>query len=47
MKKYLREDGTKQTDSGSSGMAGLTRVIDPKDLDTELKQAAIQYGVCF
>jgi len=26
-------------------MAGLTRVIDPKDLDTELKQAAIQYGV--
>jgi len=38
------EDGTKQTDSGSSGMAVNSR-CDPKDLDTELKQAAIQYGV--
>ena len=43
--KYLREDGKKQTGSGSSGMAGLTRVIDPHDLDAHLKQAAIQYGV--
>jgi D-alanine-D-alanine ligase len=42
--KYLRESGTK-AGSGSSGMAGLTRVIDPKDLNAELKQAAIQYSV--
>jgi len=33
-----------RNDSGSSG---INRVIDPKDLDTELKQAAIQYGGCF
>ena len=42
--KYMREDG-KKTGSSSQGMAGLTRVIDPKDLDAGLKQAAIQYGL--
>ena len=42
--KYLR-DGGKKTGSSSQGMAGLTRVIDPHDLDAGLKQAAIQYGL--
>lgn len=42
--KYLR-DGGKKTGSSSQGMAGLTRVIDPKDMDVGLKQAAIQYGL--
>ncbi|HBE35280.1 MAG TPA: D-alanine--D-alanine ligase [Cyanobacteria bacterium UBA11369] len=42
--KYLRGEGNKQAGE-SQGMASLTRVIDPKDLNVELKQAAIEYAV--
>lgn len=42
--KYLRGEGNKQAGE-SEGMASLTRVIDPKDLNVELKQAAIEYAV--
>ena len=43
--KYLRGDGSKKTGNESQGMTSLTRVIDPKDLDIELKQAALDYAV--
>jgi D-alanine-D-alanine ligase len=42
--KYLRGDGSKKTGESSQGMASLTRVIDPQDLNVELKQAAIAYA---
>ena len=42
--KYLRGEGNKQAGE-SQGMASLTRVIDPKDLNAELKQAAIEYAL--
>ena len=42
--KYLRGEGNKQAGE-SQGMASLTRVIDPKDLNVELKQAAIEYAL--
>lgn len=42
--KYLRGEGNKQAGE-SQGMASLTRVIDPKDLNLELKQAAIEYAL--
>lgn len=43
--KYLRDDGGKKTGSNESqGMASLSRVIDPQDLNPELKQAALDYA---
>jgi D-alanine-D-alanine ligase len=43
--KYLRDDGGKKTgDNESQGMASLSRVIDPQDLNPELKQAAVEYA---
>ena len=41
--KYLR-GGRKKTGQ-SEGMASLTRVIDPPDLDEELRSAVISYGL--
>jgi D-alanine-D-alanine ligase len=42
--KYIREGGKKSGDS-SQGMAGLTRVIDPADLDPTMKAQAQDYAV--
>lgn len=43
--KYLRDDGSKKTGGNESqGMASLSRVIDPQDLNPELKQAALDYA---
>ncbi len=43
--KYLRDDGGKKTGgSESQGMASLARIIDPQDLNPELKQAALDYA---
>jgi D-alanine-D-alanine ligase len=43
--KYLRDDGGKKTGGGESqGMASLSRIIDPPDLDPEIKQAALEYA---
>jgi D-alanine-D-alanine ligase len=43
--KYLRDDGSKKTGGNESqGMASLSRVIDPQDLNPELKAAAIEYA---
>jgi D-alanine-D-alanine ligase len=43
--KYLRDDGGKKTGSNESqGMASLSRIIDPPDLDPALKQAALDYA---
>ncbi len=43
--KYLRDDGSKKTGGNESqGMASLARVIDPQDLNPELKQAALDYA---
>jgi D-alanine-D-alanine ligase len=43
--KYLRDDGGKKTGGNESqGMASLSRVIDPQDLNPELKAAAIEYA---
>jgi D-alanine-D-alanine ligase len=43
--KYLRDDGAKKTEaSESQGMASLSRIIDPPDLNPELKQGAIDYA---
>ncbi len=46
--KYVR-DGGKKTGQGSSlgsaGMAGLTRVIDPADLDAKIKRQAQDYAL--
>lgn len=41
--KYLR-DGGKKT-GPSSGMASLTRIIDPQDLDMKIKQSVMQYAL--
>lgn len=41
--KYLRGGGKKGANT-LSGMASLTRVIDPPDLDAELKERARQYA---
>lgn len=40
--KYLRDGGKKS--GPSSGMASLTRVIDPQDLDPSIKESAISFG---
>jgi D-alanine-D-alanine ligase len=43
--KYLRDDGSKKTgESESQGMASLSRIIDPPDLNPEIKQAGIEYA---
>jgi D-alanine-D-alanine ligase len=43
--KYLRDDGAKKTgDSESQGMASLSRIIDPPDLNPAIKQAGIDYA---
>ena len=43
--KYLRDDGGKKTGGNESqGMASLSRIIDPPDLDPAIKQAAIDYA---
>jgi D-alanine-D-alanine ligase len=43
--KYLRDDGAKKTgESESQGMASLSRIIDPPDLNPEIKQAATKYA---
>jgi D-alanine-D-alanine ligase len=43
--KYLRDDGGKKTGGNESqGMASLSRIIDPQDLNPELKQAALDYA---
>ncbi|MFM2304357.1 MAG: hypothetical protein RLZZ135_1767, partial [Cyanobacteriota bacterium] len=43
--KYLRDDGSKKTGGNESqGMASLSRVIDPLELNPELKQAALDYA---
>jgi D-alanine-D-alanine ligase len=42
--KYLRGGG-KKTGQEPEGMAGLVRVIDPQDLDTEIKNQVQKYGV--
>ncbi len=43
--KYLRDDGGKKTGGNESqGMVSLSRVIDPQDLNPELKQAALEYA---
>ncbi len=42
--KYIRDGGKKSGDS-SQGMAGLTRVIDPPDLDPAIKAQVQEYAV--
>jgi D-alanine-D-alanine ligase len=42
--KYLRGGGKKTGESQSQGMASLTRVIDPEDLDESLRSQVIEYG---
>jgi D-alanine-D-alanine ligase len=43
--KYMRDDGGKKTGGNESqGMASLSRIIDPPDLNPELKQAALDYA---
>jgi D-alanine-D-alanine ligase len=43
--KYLRDDGGKKTGGNESqGMASLSRIIDPPDLDPAVKQAALDYA---
>jgi D-alanine-D-alanine ligase len=43
--KYMRGGGSKKSAPASQGMAGLTRVIDPKDMAPELKERAQEYAV--
>jgi len=43
--KYMRGGGSKKSAPVSQGMAGLTRVIDPKDMDAALKERAQEYAV--
>ena len=44
--KYLKDGGGKKgAPSESQGMASLSRVIDPKDLDSEIKQKVIDYAL--
>jgi D-alanine-D-alanine ligase len=42
--KYLRGGGKKTGESQSQGMASLTRVIDPQDLDERIRLNVIEYG---
>lgn len=41
--KYMREGG--KSSNASQGMAGLTRIIDPKDLDADLKRNVIAMAI--
>ena len=41
--KYLRDGGGKKG-GASQGMASLTRVIDPKDLDPQIRDAVVSLG---
>ncbi len=41
--KYLRNNS--KVSGGSQGMAGLTRLIDPKDLDPAIKQKVTDYAL--
>jgi D-alanine-D-alanine ligase len=44
--KYLKGGGKKgKQQAQSEGMAGLTRVIDPKDLDPEIKNSVTNYAL--
>ncbi len=43
--KYLRGGGSKKTGNFSLGMAGLTRIIDPADLDATIKEKAKDFAV--
>lgn len=43
--KYMRGGGSKKNAPASQGMAGLTRVIDPKDIDPQLKNSARELAV--
>lgn len=42
--KYLK-GGSKSSGGSSQGMAGLTRIIDPSDLDQNIKQNVINYAL--
>lgn len=42
--KYMREGGGKKNGRAALGMAGLTRVIDPEDLDPSIKTLARDYA---
>lgn len=42
--KYLK-GGAKSTGGSSQGMAGLTRMIDPQDLDLKIKQGVINHAL--
>lgn len=42
--KYLRGGGSKKNGQGSQGMAGLSRIIDPDDLDPEIKKQSQEYA---
>ena len=42
--KYLRDDGSKKSGGGSQGMASLTRVIDPPQLDPAIKQTVTTFA---
>lgn len=42
--KYLRGGGKKTGETKSLGMASLTRIIDPQDLDESLRARVIEYG---
>lgn len=43
--KYIRGGGKKGKAAQSSGMASLSRVIDPQDLDPKIKEAVIGYAL--
>lgn len=43
--KYLRGGSKAKGQPSSQGMAGLTRVIDPQDLDPQIKADVIRYGL--
>lgn len=42
--KYLRGGGKKSAEPQSQGMASLTRVINPQDLDQSLRSQVLDYG---
>jgi D-alanine-D-alanine ligase len=42
--KYMRGGG-KKTGGDSAGMAGLVRIIDPPDLDSEIRKKVQEYGI--
>jgi D-alanine-D-alanine ligase len=42
--KYMR-GGSKKTGNEPSGMAGLVRIIDPQDLDVQIRKQVQDYGI--